>query len=235
MRAGPFEQMQDAGMRTSQLDQIVRQRKNPDLLEAVNYLAKGETAKGIEKLAQQGRITQVADPIERIAAIAKDYAANPERTIIVSPDNRSRQLINQAVRVELQEAGRLGAEQKTFSVLAHRSDMTGADREWAARYQPGDILKYEKGSKAHGIAQNSTAVVLSADARNNTVTVQQDGGKPVTYDPKRLKGVNAYIETDKQFATGDRIQFTAKEKELGVNNRDLEGVMKLRVGRVCWS
>ncbi len=90
--------------------------------------------------------------------------------------------------------------------------MTGADREWAARYKPGDILKYEKGSKAHGIARNSTAVVLSADARNNTVTVQQDGGKAITYDPKRLKGVNAYRETDKEFATGDRIQFTAKRQ-----------------------
>ena len=92
-------------------------------------------------------------PSSASAAIAKDYAANPERTIIVSPDNRSRQEINRAVRVELQEAGKLGTEQKTFSVLAHRSDMTGADREWAARYKEGDILKYEKGSKAHGIAQ----------------------------------------------------------------------------------
>jgi conjugative relaxase-like TrwC/TraI family protein len=229
----PFEQMQDAGMRTSQLDQIVRQRKNPALLEAVQHLAKGETAKGIEMLAQQGRITQIADPNERITTIAKDYVANPERTIIVSPDNRSRQLINQAVRVELQEAGKLGAEQKTFSVLAHRSDMTGADREWAARYKKGDILIYEKGSKAHGIARNSTAVVLSADARNNIIAVQQDGGKTITYDPKRLKGVNAYRETQKEFATGDRIQFTAKDKDLGVNNRDLGTITKLETGQVA--
>ena len=184
----PFEQMQDAGMRTSQLDQIMRQRKNPALLEAVQHLATGETAKGIAMLAQQGRITEITDPNERIRAIAKDYAQNSARTLIVSPDNRSRQLINQAVRVELQEAGKLGTEQKTFSVLAHRSDMTGADREWAARYKPGDILKYEKGSKAYSIARNSYATVLSADARNNTVTVQQQGGKPITYDPKRLKG-----------------------------------------------
>ena len=228
----PFQQMQEAGMRTSQLDQIVRQRKNPELLEAVNLLAKGKTAEGIGKLAQQGRITQVADPIERVAAIAKDYAANPERTIIVSPDNRSRQEINRAVRAELQEVGKLGTEQKTFSVLAHRSDMTGADREWAARYKPGDILKYEKGSKAHGIPQNSTAVVLSSDARNNTVTVQQDGGKAITYVPKRLKGVNAYIETQKDFATGDRIQFTAKDKDLGVSNRDLGTITKLADGQI---
>ena len=228
----PFEQMQDAGMRTSQLDQIVRQRKNPALLEAVQHLAKGETAKGIEMLAQQGRITQIADPQERTTAIAKDYAANPERTIVVSPDNRSRQQINEAVRVELRAVGRLGTEQKTFSVLAHRSDMTGADREWAARYKPGDILKYEKGSKEHGIARNSTAVVVSADARNNTVTVQQQGGKPITYDPKRLKGVNAYRETEKEFATGDRIQFTAKDKGLGVSNRDLGTITTLEPGKI---
>ncbi len=228
----PFQQMQDAGMRTSQLDQIVRQRNNLELLEAVQHLARGETVRGIEMLAQQGRITQVADPNDRIKAIAKDYAASPERTIIVSPDNRSRQLINQAVRIELQETGRLGAEQKTFSVLAHRSDMTGADREWAARYKAGDILKYEKGSNAHGIARNTTAVVLSADARNNTVTVQQEGGKPITYDPKRLKGVNAYRETDKEFASGDRVQFTAKDKDLGVNNRDLGTITKLENGQI---
>ena len=227
----PFEQMQDAGMRTSQLDQIVRQ-KDPELLKAVQYLAKGQTVKGIEMLAQQGRITQIVDPNQRITAMAKDYAANPERTIIVSPDNRSRQLINQAVRVELQELGRLGAEQKTFSVLAHRSDMTGADREWAARYKAGDILKYDKGSKAHGIARNSTAVVLSADARNNTVTVQEDGGGTITYDPKRLKGVNVYRETKNDFATGDRIQFTAKDKELGVNNRDLGTITQLADGQI---
>jgi conjugative relaxase-like TrwC/TraI family protein len=228
----PFQQMQEAGMRTSQLDQIVRQRKNPELLEAVQYLAKGETEKGIELLAQQGRITQIADPNERITAIARDYAANPERTIIVSPDNRSRQLINQAVRVEMQEAGKLDKEQKPFSVLAHRSDMTGADREWAARYKAGDILKYEKGSKAQGIAANSYAVVLSADARNNTVTVQQGDGKAITYDPKRLKGVNVYQETRKEFAAGDRIQFTAKDKELEVNNRDLGTVTKLETGKM---
>ncbi len=228
----PFEQMQDAGMRTSQLDQIVRQRKNPALLEAVQHLAKGETAQGIKMLGEQGRITQIADPNERIATIAKDYAGAPENTIIVSPDNRSRQLINEAVRGELQKAGKLGAEDQKFSILAHRSDMTGADREWAARYKAGDVLKYETGSKAYGIARNSTATVLLADARNNTVTIQRGDGQAITYDPKRLKGVNAYRETEKPFATGDRIQFTAKDKDLGVNNRDLGTITKLETGQI---
>ncbi len=228
----PFEQMQDAGMRTSQLDQIVRQRKNPALLEAVQHLAKGETAQGIKMLGEQGKITQVADPNERVAAIAKDYAGAPDDTIIVSPDNRSRQLINEAVRSELQRAGKIAAEDQRFSILAHRSDMTGADREWAARYQAGDVLKYETGSKAHGIARNSTATVLSADARNNTVTIQREDGKSVSYDPRRLKGVNVYRETQKPFAAGDRIQFTAKDKNLGVDNRDLGTITRLETGQI---
>jgi conjugative relaxase-like TrwC/TraI family protein len=228
----PFEQMQDAGMRTSQLDQIVRQRKDPALLEAVQHLAKGETVQGIKMLDEQGRITQISDPKERITAIAKDYAAQPENTIIVSPDNRSRQLINEAVRGELQNAGKLATDDQQLSILAHRSDMTGADREWAARYKAGDVLKYETGSKAHGIAKNSIATVLSSDASNNTITIQREDGQAVTYDPKRLKGVNAYRETDKDFSTGDRIQFTAKDKELGVNNRDLGTITKLEPGQI---
>jgi ATP-dependent exoDNAse (exonuclease V) alpha subunit len=42
----PFEQMQEAGMRTSQLDQIVRQ-KDPELLRAVEHLSRNETATGV--------------------------------------------------------------------------------------------------------------------------------------------------------------------------------------------
>jgi conjugative relaxase-like TrwC/TraI family protein len=82
----PFEQLQQAGMQTAQLDQIVRQ-KDPQLLKAVEHLSKGETNIGVQMLQEQGRVTEIADSQERIAAIAKAYAVHPENTIIVSPDN----------------------------------------------------------------------------------------------------------------------------------------------------
>jgi conjugative relaxase-like TrwC/TraI family protein len=228
----PFEQMQDAGMRTSQLDQIVRQRSNPELLQAVQLLATGKTAEGVKLLAEQGRVTEVKDAGERVAAIAKDYASHPDRTIIVSPDNRSRQLINQAVRTELQAKEVVATDDQQFRTLVHRSDMTGPDREWAARYQAGDVLKYAKGSKVLGIEKDSTAKVVSINPRENTLTVEREDGTAITYDPKRLKGVNAYQETTRDFATGDRIQFTAKDKDLNVNNRDLGTITKLETGQI---
>ena len=92
--------MQQAGMQTSQLDQIMRQ-KDPELLRVVEHFAKNETASGVSLLHQQGRVTEIPDNAQRSEAIAKDYAAKPENTLVVSPDNASRRDINDAIRNEL--------------------------------------------------------------------------------------------------------------------------------------
>lgn len=227
----PFQQMQEAGMRTSQLDRIMRQ-KDPELLQAVQHLANNETMKGIAMLADQGRITEVANSNERIAAIARDYAAHPQDTIIVSPDNRSRQQINEAVRTELRKAGLLAADGEVFLTLTHRSDMTGADRSWAARYNVGDVLQYTTGSKAEGIERNSFSVVRSIDDRTNNIAVEVENGSTVTYDPRRLRGVNVFREVEREFALGDRLQWTAPNKELGVANRDLGTVVGIKESKM---
>ena len=216
----PFQQMQEAGMRTSKLDKIMRQ-KDPELLKAVQHLANSETVQGITMLADQGRVTEIPNGHDRIAAIARDYAARPENTIIVSPDNRSRQQINEAVRGEMQRNGALAEDGQVFRTLVHRSDMTGADRKWAARYGDGDVLQYTTGSKSEGIARDSFAIVRSVDSRANMLSVELPDGSYVTYDPRRLQGVNVFREVEREFASGDRIQFGAQNKALSVANRDL--------------
>ncbi len=228
----PFQQMQEAGMQTAQLDKIMRQ-KDPELLKAVQHLATGETEKGIALLAEQGRITEISNAQDRVRAIARDYAAAPQNTIIVSPDNKSRQQINEAVRGELLKIGRLAEDGNEFRTLTQRSDMTGADRTWAAQYKTSEIVQYLTGSKAEGIARGSFATVRFVDARANTLTVDLDNGSSATYDPRRLRGVNVYRETTREFATGDRIQFTAPDKNLGVANRDLGTVTSLRDGKIA--
>ena len=222
----PFEQMQQAGMQTSQLDQIMRQ-KDAGLLKAVQQLATGETEKGVELLAQQGRVIEVKNGVDRIAAIAKDYAARPENTLVVSPDNRSRQQINEAIRAELQSTGQLSPDGRQFQTLAHRSDLTGAGRTWAALYNPGDVIRYESGSKALGFERDSESRVIGVDARTNTLTVQKQGSEQVTYDPKRLYGVNVFEERNRDFSLGERVQFTSGNRDLRIANRDLGTITAL--------
>jgi conjugative relaxase-like TrwC/TraI family protein len=216
----PFEQLQQSGMRSAVLDRIVRQQ-DPGLLKAVEHLSKNETAIGVRMLQEQGRVTEVSDAEQRIAAIAKAYSAQPENTIIVSPDNASRRALNQAVRHELQVAGALEKEDRSIAVLTPRSDMTGADRAWAARYEPGDILHYVRGSKESGIEAGSYAQVVRTDPKENLITVQRSDGGHVIYDPARLRGISAYRELESEFSIGDRVQLTAPNRDLGVANRDL--------------
>ena len=222
----PFEQLQEAGMKTAQLDQIMRQ-KDPELLRAVEHLSNNETALGVEMLSQQGRITEIVDSEQRVAAIAKVYVAHPENTLIVSPDNASRRAINQAVRQKLQALGVVGSKDHSMSVLTPRNDMTGADREWAARYQPGDVLHYVRGSKEHGIEARTYAQVVTTNTAENLVTVRKVDGQQVTYDPSRLRGIAAYREIERVFAVGDKVQFTAPSRDLHVANRDLGTIQSI--------
>jgi ATP-dependent exoDNAse (exonuclease V) alpha subunit len=56
----PFEQLQEAGMRTAQLNEIVRQ-KDPALKSAVELLATGQVSAALESLQQHGRVKEMPD------------------------------------------------------------------------------------------------------------------------------------------------------------------------------
>jgi hypothetical protein len=131
----PFAQLQEAGMKTVRLDEILRQR-DPELKQAVEQLARGEVRGAIASLDVQGRVHEVRNHEERIAAIAREYAGSPENTLVVSPDNRSRSEINQRIHSELQSRGAVSREEHLMTVLVPRQEMTGADRTWAQQYQP---------------------------------------------------------------------------------------------------
>ena len=219
----PFEQLQEAGMRTAKLDEIVRQ-KNPELKSAVELLAKGQVSAALESLQQQGRVKEIPNAEERIRAIAKAYVESPEKTLIVSPDNASRRELNVAVREELKAKGALAPDDRTFRVLVQRQDMTGAERTWASHYEVGDVVRYARGSQTVGMEAGSYGAVVGINSAANLLTVEKSSGEQATYDPRRLTGVSVYHEIDREFSVGDRIQFTAPDKALGVANRDLATV-----------
>ena len=55
----------------------------------------------------------------------------------------------------------------------------------------------------------------------NLLSVEKQNAELAVYDPKRLRGVSVYRELEREFARGDRIQFTAPDNRLQVANRDL--------------
>jgi len=121
----------------------------------------------------------------------------------------------------MQARGRVDAYEHTMTVLVPRQEVTGADRQWAGRYDPGDVIRYSKGSEAHGIRAGEYARVEHVDATNNRLIVTREHGGSVTYDPRRLQGVTVYCEAERALSAGDRVQFTAPDRSLNVANREL--------------
>jgi conjugative relaxase-like TrwC/TraI family protein len=232
----PFAQLQDAGMKTVKLEEIVRQ-KNPELKQVVEQLARGEVREAVQGLERQGRVHEISGREERIGAIAKEYAKSPEGTLVVSPDNRSRVDINLAIRAEMQERGSVSRDEHRIAALVARQDLTGPERTWAARYEFNDVVRYARASKETGMERGEYARVKSVDAEKNLLTVVRADGSELTYDPRRQQGVSVYREEPRSFAVGDRIQFTAPANDLKIANRELgtveaigqDGQMRLKL------
>jgi len=119
-------------------------------------------------------------------------------------------------------------------------DLTRAQRARAASYQPGDVIRYSRGSRAHGLQAGDHAVVRSTEADNNQVRVTTRRGRTAGYDPRRLKGVQVFREEPRAFAQGERVQFRLPDRELGVANGQFAtiaeldpstGIARLRLGR----
>jgi len=222
----PYRQLQEAGMQTARLDEILRQ-KDPALKEAVEQLARGDVREGIANLERQGRVHEIVNSQERFGVIAREYSRLPEGTLVISPDNESRRQLNTLIRREMQNRGDVSRDEYKLRVLESRQEMTGADRQWAAQYVAGDVVRYSRGSDGLKIEAGAYARVSRVDSKENRITIERENGAQQTYDPRRLSGVSVHSVVEREFSQGDRIQFTAPSKELKVANRELGTVERV--------
>jgi ATP-dependent exoDNAse (exonuclease V) alpha subunit len=228
----PYRQLQEAGITTARLNDLVRQ-KDPALKTIVEQLSRGDVRASIEQLDAQGRVHEIPRREERLTAIAHEYVKDPQATLVVSPDNQSRQDINEVVHRTMQREGHVSRHEQRVRVLVPRQEITGTDRKWAERYEPGDVLRYSKGSKTIGIHAGNYARVERVDPKENRIAVRTDDGRCVTYDPRRLQGVTLYREAERAFAEGDRVQVTAPNRARGIANRELGTIDRVQTnGRI---
>src|SRR6185437_11247525 len=134
-------------------------------------LRSGRVQDAVRELESAGRLKQVEHRGHRLEAIAKNYVADPDGALVISPDNNSRRKLNSIIREKMREAGKLGEDAAEITILISRQDITGADRAVAASYRTGDAVRYLKGSEVLGIEAKSYGVVKAADVEGNEVTI----------------------------------------------------------------
>ena len=203
------EELEQAGVTTFRLEKIVRQRNAPELLAVVERFAEGQIREGLEMLDDQNRLWEVPDRRKRFAAMAGYYAEHPAGTLIVSPDNRSIQELNSAVRQALRERNLLGEDCYEARVLIALRDVRPADRKCAATYEPGNVIRWGKAVSRLGVTSGEYSEVKSVDPESNMVTILVEGPKgqrEVTYDPRHAWGVEIFETQKRRFALGDRVR-----------------------------
>ena len=213
-----FQELQEGGMKTAQLNRVYRQ-KNEQVKQIVLQFRAGHTEQALSLMQQQDRIHVHSVRAERYRALAEWYAEKPESSLVVSPDNRSREEINTAIREALAARRLLQTDAYELPVLRAR-DVSGMDRTRADSYRVGDTLHYRRENKQLGIAAKSYATVIDVDTETNRLTVKTQDRHAVPYDPARTaSGVSVYETKIQPFALGERVQFTAGDRDLGVSTR----------------
>jgi ATP-dependent exoDNAse (exonuclease V) alpha subunit len=214
----------DAGIATTTLSEIVRQR-DPGLKAVVTQLARGETRAAIEQLDALGHVHEFKDQADRYEAIATEYLKHPTGTLVISADNASREDLNRVIHTRLQQGGLVDRHDHRVVVLVPRQELTGADRAWAQKYERGDVVRWNKGSRAQDIAPGAYGTVERVN--RHTIRVRLDSGERRTWDPARVHGVTVYRETARTMAIGERVQVTAPDRQKFVANRELGTVQRI--------
>jgi len=224
----PVYQMQEAGMPVARLDAIRRQR-DPELREAVMHAAKGEIAESLAILGRRGDIREVADIEQRRRQIAREYLAaheSGERVLVVSPANDERRELNKAIRAELIAGGHVDLQGQEHTILVSRN-LSGAQRAIAYNYEEGNVIRFTRGSKQFAIPKGSYGHVKAIDRDANVLAVNTGDGRRIEYNPVRLFGVEVFREEQRVLSRGDRIQFRAPDRALGVANGDFATVKSI--------
>lgn len=207
-----FGQLQEAGMPTHVLDEIVRQT-NAHTRRAVEAMLAGDAAAAFAALdAGGGVVIEQRDDQTRHAIIAHDFArlSPKERvnTLVLDPTREGRQRLTNAIRAALITDGTLGREAIATTVLEPRG-LTRAQAKRAASYTPGDVVTFREGAKGKprpGIGYRIEAV----DPDLGTVRIVPPKGKAHDWQPARWGSshAEAFAEISQEFRTGDRVQFT---------------------------
>ena len=231
----PFAQLQQAGMKTAVMDEILRQR-DPALKEAVEASLAGEIGKAFDKL---GSNVAEVNPDNIAGAVAARWLKlshdERERTGVMAPSHELREGINAHIRERLAREGRIAGPVLQTQRLVSKG-YTAAEKSLASNYAPGDVVAFHRPYKRLGVDKGDERRVESVDRQERTVHLEGRNGDTVAWKPSeiggRRGGTEVYRAETVELRAGDRIRWTRNDRGLGLVNSGTAEVLGVRNGRV---
>ena len=215
----PFNALQRAGMPTAVMDDIVRQRDAPELLEGVHHAIRGEIAEAFEKIGarvSEGDLARTA--AERYMALSPKERAD---TALITLSNQFRKKTNEHVRAARIAAGEISANGVTISSLAPLH-LTRAEAGDARSYKPGDILIASATNAKAGLTKTQTYTIVATNQDRRTVTLEAWDGSQRTHRLSQAsplsRSTQAFTRETVEASVGDLVRFTLTDKTTGITN-----------------
>ena len=233
----PFAQLQQAGMKTALMDEIMRQR-DPGLKAAVEASLAGEIGRAFDKLGSN--VAEVNPDNIAGAVAARWLKLSPEergRTGVMAPSHELRDGINAHIRERLAREGRIAGPVLHTQRLVSKG-YTNAEKALSSNYAPGDVVAFHRPYKRLGVGKGEERRVESVDRAKRTVRLEGPDGPAVAWKPSeiggRRGGAEVYRAETIELRCGDRIRWTRNDKGLGLVNSGTAEVMGVRKGRVTF-
>ena len=227
----PFRQLQEAGMTTARMDDILRQ-KNPELKAAVLSVLAGDPAEAMEMLGA-GVHEVDYDDLGTKAAEAW-LALDPETrdgTLLLAPTHALREEINRTVREALAEEGVLRGRTLTIERLVNLG-MTRAEKGDVRNYRDGDLVLFNQDLVNYRVRKDDVLTV--SGIQNNSVVLAHSDGKPRRIRP--AGGVRYRLEVyetrEIELRAGDRIRWTRNDNTRSLINGEKAEITEIAGNRV---
>ena len=215
----PFIQLQQKGMETAVMEDIVRQ-KHEGLKVPVEMMLAGKPSCALQRLGDEdnktGRIVEVdREDIHQSAAGLYLGLSEEERrgTILMAQTNHDRQEINARIREGLEEEGHLGGVELEGIRLVPRH-MTPSEKADALNYYPGDVLVFQSKFRTESGEDHFTVKEVGRDGR---LTVETESGEWRHFNPGKGNAAyrfEVYNQTDISLMEKDRVRITRNDPDL---------------------
>jgi conjugative relaxase-like TrwC/TraI family protein len=223
-----FAQLQNAGMETAKLDEIVRQT-NTATKEAVLASIEGDAKKALAALDRGGgAIIEGTDRAERFAAIAERYAgldeASRARTIVIEPSREGRDALTADIRQALVRSGALRGPAVTVESLVNKG-LTRAEARDPLSYDRGDVVRFSQDYADKGVTRGEAFRVEGIDPVKAAIALRSEDGREVDWRLRQwgTGKVQVFEAQRLEIRVGDSIRFTRNDREAGrVNGTRVE-------------
>ncbi|MCB0518510.1 MAG: relaxase domain-containing protein [Lewinellaceae bacterium] len=203
-----------ASLKIAHVDENLRQRGNPDYKKAIDLLARGRARQGFNQLDRMGAVVEVEETKERHEKIAEDYVRSVEAgrsALVISPTHAEGRLITEAIREKMKGRGRIGQEERTYTIQRNLS-LTEAQKKDPAVYEPGTVVQFHQNYRGGYVAGQPYEVV--SKSKDGKIHIAKAGEKKLPLPMLAHSRFQVFQRGKLTLAEGDLIRITHNGKSI---------------------